>query len=103
MSEVAQDLGVTMGTLTQTVQKLVRKGYVIRERVPEDRRLVLLKLTARGRLAHSIHGRFHDVMVLDIVKDMDEEDIERLLGVLESVHQTLKTKSHEADKGVVDA
>ena len=32
MSAVAQQLGITVGTLTITINRLVKKGYVIRQR-----------------------------------------------------------------------
>ena len=44
MSEVASDLGVTVGTLTASVNRLVYKGHVTRFRSDRDRRVVLVSL-----------------------------------------------------------
>lgn len=41
MSEVAQDLGITVGTLTTSINRLIKKEYVERSRIEEDRRVVL--------------------------------------------------------------
>ena len=49
MSSVAKALSVTVGTLTISVNSLVKKGYVIRQRSSEDRRVVLIFLSARGK------------------------------------------------------
>ena len=38
MSEVSKDLSITVGTLTIGIDKLIRKGYVLRRRIEEDRR-----------------------------------------------------------------
>ena len=48
MTSVAKALAVTTGTLTISVNSLVKKGYVDRVRSEEDRRVVLISLTAKG-------------------------------------------------------
>ena len=45
MTTVAKALSVTTGTLTISVNGLVKKGYVNRTRSEEDRRVVLISLT----------------------------------------------------------
>ena len=40
MSAIAKELSVTVGTLTIAMNSLVKKGYVVRERGQEDRRVV---------------------------------------------------------------
>lgn len=47
MSEVAQNLKITVGTLTTAINKLIKKEYVERKRIEEDRRVVLIKLTKK--------------------------------------------------------
>ena len=42
MSVVAKKLGITAGSLTTSVNSLVNKKYVIRQRSEEDRRVVFL-------------------------------------------------------------
>ena len=78
MSTVARALGVTMGTLTISVNSLVKKGYVQRIRSDEDRRVVLVSLTDRGRQAHEHHRIFHEKMITEIVKDLTTEEKEVL-------------------------
>lgn len=78
MSEVANDLGITVGTLTTAINKLVKKEYVNRRRIEEDRRVVMIELTQKGRVAYKIHERFHNEMVKQII-DLLDEDEERIL------------------------
>lgn len=47
MGETAGRLGITTGTLTVAVDRLVKKGYVERKRAETDRRIVLLSLTRK--------------------------------------------------------
>ena len=63
MSTVAKALGVTMGTLTISVNSLVKKGFVERSRSEEDRRVVLISLTAEGKKAFLYHQQFHEDMI----------------------------------------
>ena len=73
MTAVARALGVTTGTLTISMNSLVKKGYVHRERSEEDRRVVLISLTEKGRKANAHHMKFHDGMIQAVLKDLDEE------------------------------
>ncbi|MBQ8199160.1 MAG: MarR family transcriptional regulator [Lachnospiraceae bacterium] len=74
MSTVAKSLGVTMGTLTISVNSLVKKGFVERIRSEEDRRVVLISLTAQGRKAFKYHQQFHEDMIQSIVGQLDEDE-----------------------------
>ncbi len=60
---VASRVGVTLATLTASVNKLVGKGFVTRSRSESDRRQVLVSLTAAGRSAYRTHELFHKQMV----------------------------------------
>ncbi len=45
---VAEEVGISKGTLTGVVKTLETRGLLVRERHPEDGRLVLLRLTPVG-------------------------------------------------------
>ena len=51
MTTVAKLMGVTTGTLTKAMDGLTRKGYVIRERSTQDKRVVWVYLTDTGRVS----------------------------------------------------
>lgn len=74
MSTVAKALSVTTGTLTISVNGLVKKGYVNRTRSEEDRRVVLISLTEKGRRAFAQHQQFHQRMIDSIVDGLTEEE-----------------------------
>ena len=85
MSEVASDLKITVGTLTSAANRLINKGYVDRKRIVEDRRVVQIQLTKRGKLAYRIHEKFHNDMVkstIDGLTDMEEKIIIKSLDKL---------------------
>jgi DNA-binding MarR family transcriptional regulator len=90
MSEVSMELGITMGTLTTAVDKLIKKGYLERNRSNTDRRIVNIKLTNRGKLAYRIHEKFHLDMVKAIMLDFTPQEEEVLLTALSKLNKHLK-------------
>ena len=72
MSTVAKLMSVTVGTLTIAINNLVKKGYVSRVRSEEDRIVVLIFLTEKGKRAYQHHREFHDGMVKALVEGLDE-------------------------------
>ncbi len=87
MSEVANELGITTGTLTTSINKLVKKEYVVRERIEEDRRYVYIGLTKKGKLAYRIHEAFHEKMVREMTANLDENGSEILIESLQKLVQ----------------
>ena len=82
MSSVAKIMSVTVGTLTIAINSLVKKGYVHRERSEEDRRVVLISLTEKGKKANAHHMKFHYGMIQAVLKDLNEEQQEVLVKAL---------------------
>ena len=78
MSTIARELSVTVGTLTIAMNSLVKKGYVIRERGQEDRRVVYISLSEKGRRAYTHHERFHHQMIQEILDGLSQEETEVL-------------------------
>ncbi len=92
MSAVAKALNVTTGTLTIAINSLVKKNYVERVRSEEDRRVVLVSLTPKGRKAFHHHKKFHDDMIDQIVKQLDEPEKQVLEKTLTTLAEFFKSK-----------
>lgn len=90
MSQVAKNLGITVGTLTKAINNLVKKKYVERKRGEEDRRIVNLVLTKRGKIAYRMHSRFHRDMIRAIIEDMTEEEENIMVNALDKLNIFLK-------------
>ena len=78
MTTVARILSVTTGTLTISANSLVKKGYVQRVRSEEDRRVVLVSLTEKGKRAYAHHKKFHDEMIQEVLEGLSDEEQEVL-------------------------
>ena len=82
MSTIARALSVTVGTLTISMNSLVKKGYVDRQRSSEDRRVVYISLSEKGVKAYYHHKKFHEQMIDSVVKELTEEELEALVKAL---------------------
>ena len=87
MSSIARMLSVTVGTLTIAMNSLVKKGYVFRERGKEDRRVVYISLTERGKAAYEHHARFHRTMIDSVSKELTPEQLELLVETLTKLNK----------------
>lgn len=92
MSEVAQSLKITVGTLTTAINKLIKKQYVERKRIEEDRRVVLIKLTKRGKLAYRLHEKFHKDMINTAIEGLDDKEEQILISSLGKLNYFFKQK-----------
>lgn len=73
-SQVAKKLHLSPGTMTATANRLIAKGYAERFHDEEDRRIIRLGLTHKGRVLYRAHRAFHNMMVKSFLKDMDENE-----------------------------
>ncbi|MCD9881076.1 MarR family winged helix-turn-helix transcriptional regulator [Streptomyces guryensis] len=83
MSEIADHALMPAPTLTKLVDRMVAGNLVYRRPDPDDRRRVLLYLTARGRILHqrAAHRvRSDQTRLLDAIGDQGE--LTRLLSLL---------------------
>jgi len=91
MSEIAMDLGITVGTLTIAMNNLVKKGYVNRQRSDRDRRVVEISLTRKGKLAFRVHEKFHTDMIKNTIDGLTDEEGVVLNSALEKLNKFFKS------------
>lgn len=94
MSETAATLGITTGTLTVAIDRLVRKGYVERRRDVTDRRVVRIELTKKGKLAYRMHSKFHTLLVDRLTDPLDEDQRQVLLDTLQGISGFISEQYH---------
>lgn len=92
MSDTAKDLHITSGTLTTTINNLVKKGYVYRTRSEDDRRIVYIRLSPRGAHAYKCHESFHDDFVFSAIEHLNEEKQLLLIDVLGDIDEYFKSR-----------
>ncbi|MCI9362510.1 MAG: MarR family transcriptional regulator [Hungatella sp.] len=87
MSSIARTLSVTVGTLTIAMNSLVKKGYVFRERGKEDRRVVYISLSERGKAAYEHHAKFHRAMIDSVSKELSPKELKMLVETLTKLNK----------------
>lgn len=92
MTEIAEYLKITVGTLTTAINRLVNKAYVERLKDAQDRRIVLIQLTDSGKNAHAIHRKFHIEMVEKMVEDLKLEEDKILLRSLKNLKEFFESR-----------
>lgn len=85
MKDIASALNITLGTLTVMVDKLVRKGLVTRTRSNVDRRVVLVRLTEKGKKVCSEHRRLGLIFMKRIMGMLDENDMKGFFSALRKI------------------
>ncbi|HBV97002.1 MAG TPA: hypothetical protein DEF36_08145 [Desulfotomaculum sp.] len=100
VTSLAPMLGVTPGTVTNLTDRLYSKGYVVRERGEEDRRVVHINPTEEGiKLVDKINSD-RENLLYKVFGGQDHDFINNLVAMLESVDQCFDTfiKEVKADR-----
>ena len=82
LSELAERQAVSLPTMSNSITILVQRGWVGRVRDPQDRRMVLIELTAAGRAVLSeIRGEI-EVRVTELLASLSPTECDQLLAGL---------------------
>jgi len=82
MSEMAARLNVTQGAVTQMATRLEKKGYVLRSKDTQDKRVTTITLTEKGRILCREHVAFDRGVHMEFsekLKEFSEAELERLI------------------------
>ena len=102
MGELSKKLHVTMGASTNIVDKLVRAGYVTRNRSTEDRRIVRVKLQPKGETTIEEVENMAVNFMVGVLKEVEPqrrkqfmESYGRMVTIVEAQEttETLSTRS----------
>ncbi|MDD5347379.1 MAG: MarR family transcriptional regulator [Candidatus Omnitrophica bacterium] len=89
MTDVARFLGVTTAAATGGVDRLVKGGYLTRVFDPKDRRIIKVKLSAKGSETVQKVIQQRRQMIMDIFGRLSDNDREQYLAILSRVHAVL--------------
>lgn len=92
MGEIAKKLNITLGTLTVAIKNLVNKGYVERFNSIDDKRVVKISLTKKGRVLFRVHQKFHKDMLNESMAGLANSEIEVLANSFSKLHNFLSNK-----------
>ncbi len=92
LGELSKRTMVTNGNITGLVERLEVEGLVIRERLPDDRRVVVACLTPKGQKTFEAMAEAHERWLKDMMADVDPIVITGLLTHVGQVKQS--TRNH---------
>ena len=85
MSRLADMLDVSLSNASGIIDRLEDRSFVERVRVPDDRRVVMVRTTAEGRAALARAEVFKDDLLAKILGRLDEAGLDRLAAALGDV------------------
>ena len=87
MSDIASELDVTLPTATSLVDRLVEKTYILREAQPDDRRVVLCRLSEAGQEAIGRIWQSAKKRSKEILEAMDSSKLELFVEALQAMYE----------------
>lgn len=88
MKELADKLGITTGTLTVQIDRLVKLGLVERQPSAKDRRSVEVLLTEKGQQMFVEHDQLHLQLTREMTAVFDDTECHQLLTFLTRLNGT---------------
>lgn len=82
IKEIAEQLEVAVSTPTKTMDRLVKKGYIIRRTSTFDRRMVVSALTEKGSDALLQITEMRQNRIKEITGNLTNDETEQLLKIL---------------------
>jgi len=93
MGELAKNAGVTLPSMTEAIDKLVKENIAERERDENDRRVVKVNLTEKGKEMRTEFTMKMRKELLNIFSRLSEEEVSELGNSLDKVRQILEKLS----------
>jgi DNA-binding MarR family transcriptional regulator len=98
ISELAQELEITLPSVTVAINKLLKKGYVKKEKCGEDGRRVYVVLTRQGSKVDHAHRYFHRQMVRQVSAEFSDREKQVLARGISKLDAFFRKKSAEMEK-----
>jgi len=93
MSDLASAMDAAMSTMTGIVDNLVRKGLVVREADPQDRRVVVCRLSEKGEELGGGLWRWGQNQVKRMLQTLGDNELKLAVGTTQFLLDNLKKQS----------
>lgn len=82
---LSKNLQITQATITPLVERLVLKGYIVKENCETDKRAKVVTLTEKGYDVLMKNREIERVKIQGLLQHLGEEDTENLIRILEKI------------------
>lgn len=83
MTKAANQLKITVGSLTTCVNRLVKKEYLFRERDAVDHRVIKVSTTQKAKKVLKEHDKFHQEILLGVLDGVTIRDATKVMAQFE--------------------
>ncbi|MGN0960906.1 MAG: MarR family winged helix-turn-helix transcriptional regulator [Christensenellales bacterium] len=84
-SNVAKNLGITLGTCTTNIERLTQKGLVHKVKKDDDRRIVYIELTEKGMQTHLKHISIHKKVIGKAISKLSMSEKVALMNAINKI------------------
>ena len=96
VSSLSKALGITMASVTIAVTKLSERGFILKDKNPEDKRSVHLSLTRQGVRVYRVHRYFHRRMVRAVVTGLSDKERDLIYSTIDRLNDFFKKSVKES-------
>ena len=92
ITEIAQDLEITLPSVTAMIKRLERKGYITKDRSSVDARRVHVMLTQPGLRAEIAHRYIRRRIIRELTAELNLDEKEAILTGLEKMNAFIRRR-----------
>lgn len=92
--DLAKTMNITCGAVSQTLEKLTKKGMIYKEKDEKNLSRFLIYLTPKGKIAFECHEELHSQfqeIVSNCLGDMDKTTLTKMSEFLDKLEQQIYT------------
>ncbi len=91
-TQIAANMAITKGAVSQTTSKLLKKGLIEKRLAGDSANTILIFLTEAGQSVYTEHRRLHQAMlsrITDALNQMPQETQQQILSLMDIVDSSL--------------
>ena len=93
LKELAEKLSLSCSAVSVMVDTMVKRGVLVREPARDDRRKVLIKISAEGQKFARLYEQFFDDVCLEFASGQSREEMEIFIKMLHKLNIFLYSKT----------
>ncbi|MEO7055072.1 MAG: MarR family transcriptional regulator, partial [Rhizomicrobium sp.] len=97
LGDLSRRMMVTNGNVTGLVERLVQSGHLKRSSLPNDRRVQIVKLTAKGQVNFNRVASAHEDWIAELFAQLSPKDIDGLIQSLGKLKESVKSVNGTAE------
>ncbi|MBE5983753.1 MAG: winged helix-turn-helix transcriptional regulator [Paenibacillaceae bacterium] len=101
VSDVSETLRVTMPSITKLINELESLDIIVKNSIPFDKRIIVLKLTPLGERYYEIYVDKYHNWLAEQFADIDEEDLLITIQTISKAYRIMESHKKESEKFIL--